>query len=194
MWPVRLADWSPDPLLVDFLNAGPPPVYFSLGSFVAGDPERVVRAVVAALPTAGVRGVIQAGCSGLMAHGDDVLTTGYVPHDWLFPRMAAVAHHAGAGTTAAGLRAGIPAIPLPGAVDQPFWASRLAALGVSPGAVPLHRLTAGRLAAAVRRAVDHTAYRQRARQVADRIADEDGAGHIVAAVHQLASGGRHRSP
>ncbi|MEJ8641308.1 hypothetical protein WKI68_07140 [Streptomyces sp. MS1.HAVA.3] len=67
--------------------------------------------VTEALRRAGVRGIVQAGWSGLHAEGDELLTVQEVPHAWLFRRTAAVIHHAGAGTTAAGLRAGVPAVP-----------------------------------------------------------------------------------
>lgn len=64
-------------------------------------------------------GVVQTGWAGLDARDDAVLTIGDAPHDWLFPRMAAVVHHMGAGTTGAGLRAGVPAVGLPAFGDAP---------------------------------------------------------------------------
>jgi tetratricopeptide (TPR) repeat protein len=85
--------------------------------------------------------VVQSGWAGLEVHGDDVLTVGAVPHEWLLPRAAAVVHHCGAGTTAAALRAGVPTVPVPVAADQPFWAARQQALGVCPAVLPARRLT-----------------------------------------------------
>ena len=64
-----------------------------------------------------------------------------LPHDWLFPKMRAVVHHGGAGTTGAGLRAGVPSIVVPFTMDQPFWASRVHALGVGPKPIPRPKLT-----------------------------------------------------
>ncbi|MEU8682811.1 glycosyltransferase [Streptomyces sp. NPDC048611] len=191
-WPSEAADWTPEPRLADFLHAGPPPVYVGFGSMEPTDPERLGRLVARALKLAGVRGIVQTGRSGLSADsglsvaGDEVLTVGEVPHAWLFPKMAAVVHHAGAGTTAAGLRAGVPAVPVPMMLDQPFWASRLTALRVSPGRLPFRRLSAENLAEALRKAVHDPRYRHRARQVATLLGTEDGAGRVLTAVEQLA--------
>jgi UDP:flavonoid glycosyltransferase YjiC (YdhE family) len=125
--------------------------------------------------------VVQAGWAGLRvdAAGPDVLGVGEVPHDWLFPRMAAVVHHAGAGTSAAGLRAGVPAVAVPVLADQPFWARRLHELQVAPAPLPLPSLTADRLAAALRRATGDPRHRARAAAMAGRIAAEDGAAAVL---------------
>lgn len=108
-----------------------------------------------------------------------MLSVGPLPHDWLFPRMAAVVHHAGAGTTAAGLRAGVPAVAVPMLADQPFWARRLHHLGVSPPPIPLSRLTADRLAAALTAATSDPRHRKGARAVAARLAGEDGTARVI---------------
>ncbi len=110
---------------------------------------------------------------------------GDLPHDWLFPRTAAVVHHAGAGTTGAGLRAGVPAVPVPVLVDQPFWADRLHRLGVAPNPLPLHELTADTLADALRACLDRSTYRERAAELARRIRAEDGVEVVLSLVRQL---------
>lgn len=99
--------------------------------------------------------------------------------------MAAVIHHAGAGTTAAGLRAGIPAVSVPMLGDQPFWAKRLAALGTGPRPIPYKRLSAKALTAAIRE-VTGPSYRERARDMAARVAREDGTAPVVSALARLA--------
>ncbi|MEU8437463.1 glycosyltransferase [Streptomyces sp. NPDC029216] len=172
--------------LEDFLRAGPAPVYVGLGSATAPDPRRVSADIVAALRAAGLRGVIQQGWAGLSAAQDDVITIGEVPHSLLFPRMAAVVHHAGAGTTGAVLRAGVPCVPVPVQFDAHFWASRLVELGTAPAVVPLRRLDAAALGAALRRAVTDPAYRDRARRIAERLAAEDGVAPVAAALEGLA--------
>ncbi|MBI0297224.1 glycosyltransferase, partial [Streptomyces sp. PRKS01-29] len=124
--------------------------------------------------------VVQAGWAGLTAAGDDILAVGDLPHDWLFPRTAAVVHHAGAGTTAAGLRAGVPAVPVPAMADQPFWAARLHWLGAAPRPLPLGELTAESLGAAITTCLTEPALRRRAAELADAIAGEDGAAAVLA--------------
>ncbi|MEU6142959.1 glycosyltransferase [Streptomyces sp. NPDC047081] len=180
-WPYDAEAQLP-PQLRDFLDAGPPPVYVGLGSATVPDPARLSTAVVRALRRAGLRGVIQRGWADLEASGDDMLTIDEVPHAALFPRMAAVVHHSGAGTTAAGLRAGVPAVPVPIQFDEGFWASRLVQLGVAPRALPLRRLTADALGAALMRATRDPAFERRAAEVGARIRAEDGAGPVLEAV------------
>lgn len=174
--------------LTDFLAAGPPPVFVGLGSATTPDPERVGATVVRALRAAGLRGVVQSGWAGLRADGDDMLTIGEVPHSALFPHMAAVVHACGAGTTAAGLRAGVPAVPVPVQFDQSFWAARLVALGVAPGTVPLRELTAPALAAALRKATGDESHRIRARSLAALLAREDGVAPVLETLADTAGG------
>lgn len=121
-WPYVAPSAQLPAVVQDFLTAGPRPVFVGFGSMAAGEGERLSEIAVRALRQAGLRGILQSGSAGLAADaGDDVLTVGDVPHALLFPRLAAVVHHAGAGagTTAAALRAGIPSVTVPVAADQP---------------------------------------------------------------------------
>ncbi|MCH0562984.1 MULTISPECIES: glycosyltransferase [unclassified Streptomyces] len=179
-WPARPDGWHPPAELVDFLQTGPPPVFIGFGSMAAGQGERLSELVAAAVERAGVRAVVQAGWAGLSGSGAHVLAVGDVPHDWLFPRTAAVVHHAGAGTTAAGLRAGVPAVPVPVMADQPFWAARLCELGVAPRSVPFQDLTAEVLGDAITACLSEPAHRRRAAELARGIAAEDGTAALLA--------------
>ncbi|WP_433555862.1 glycosyltransferase [Pseudonocardia xinjiangensis] len=183
-WPAGPPAWRPPDQLVDFLAAGPPPVFVGFGSMTPAH-ERLHDVVAAAVERAGVRAVVQSGWAELGPAGDDILVVGDLPHDWLFPRTAAVVHHAGAGTTGAGLRAGVPAVPVPVLVDQPFWADRLHRLGVAPRPVPLHELTADTLTDALRSCLDQPAYRDRATEIARTIRAEDGPAAVLSYIRQL---------
>ena len=184
-WPYDGEDARLPSALRDFLDAGPAPVFVGLGSATVPDPGRLSAEVVRALRTAGLRGVIQRGWGELRADGDDMFTVGEVPHSVLFPRMAAVVHHAGAGTTAAGLRAGVPAVPVPIQFDEGFWAARLVSLGVSPGSLSFRGLRAERLAPALVRATTEPSYRRRARDLAERLRAEDGVAPVAEAIGRL---------
>lgn len=173
--------WRPPSELEAFLGAGDPPVYIGFGSMAGRRPEQLARLVVEALAETGRRGLLLTGWGGLRAEWvpDSVFVLDSAPHSWLFPRMAAVVHHGGAGTTAEGLRAGIPAVIVPFAFDQPFWGARLKALGLGPEPVPQKDLTAERLARAIRAAVTDPEMRARAGSWGAAIRAEDGLGRAV---------------
>jgi len=178
--------WEPPADLVSFLRSGPPPVYVGFGSMVNKKPEETADLVLRALARSGQRGVLSAGWGGLRRDElpETVFMIGSMPHDWLFPRMTAVVHHGGVGTTAAGLRAGIPAIVTPYFGDQPFWAQRVYELGVGPIPIPRQRLTVDRLAESIRCAVSDTAMREKAVCLGERIRAENGTARAVALIVQ----------
>jgi sterol 3beta-glucosyltransferase len=186
-WPARPPGWHPPADLENFLSEGPPPVFIGFGSMVSADADRLSDLVATAGQRAEVRMVIQAGQAGLAQAGTpgNSIVIGDMPHEWLFPRMAAVVHHAGAGTTGAGLRAGIPAVSVPKLGDQPFWAARLAALGAGPPPIPFKRLTAPALTAAIRDAITRPSYQAQAQALASRLAREDGTAPVVRALDRL---------
>ena len=107
-----------------------------------------------------------------------------VPHDWLFPRMKAVVHHGGAGTTAAGLRAGVPSIITPYTADQPHWAAKIVELGVGPKTLPLKKLTAQALASFIQEAITNKEMQDKAAALGAKIREEDG---IVQAIQVIES-------
>ncbi|HEY3872468.1 MAG TPA: glycosyltransferase [Actinocrinis sp.] len=176
-FPPSEPEWTAPKELLDFLEDGEPPVFAGFGSITTRDPRRTTQLLAEAAAAAGARLLVQAGWAGL---GDDdmprgCLTIGSVPHEWLFPRVAAVVHHGGCGTTAAGLRAGLPSVVVPHSADQPFWGERITELKVGR-AIPWSKLTAGVLAAALREALENEALRRRAAELGTRIRAEDGIG------------------
>jgi sterol 3beta-glucosyltransferase len=180
--------WAPPGALTAFLASGPPPVCVGFGSMVGRDPAGLAALVVDAVRRAGVRAILLSGWGGLDAGGSaDVLVLDQAPHDWLFPRCAAAVHHGGAGTTGAALGAGVPAVVVPFGVDQPFWASRVVALGAGPRPIPRKRLTAEALAEALRAAVTDEGMRERAAAVGAGIRAEDGVGAAVARYDTIAA-------
>ena len=144
---LRPTHWS------DFLQKGEPPVYVGFGS--VGDStqaEQTTRMIIESLQRAGQRGILATGWSGMSKMEqppEDIFMLESAPHSWLFPRMKAVVHHGGAGTTAAGLRAGVPSIIIPHGNDQFAWGRRVYELGVGPKPVPRKKLTTEKLSDAI---------------------------------------------
>lgn len=176
-WPLdEAADWRPPDDLAEFLAGGPPPVYIGFGSMAGRHPERRTRIVLDALQRAGCRGLLATGWGGIAAQQAPagVHLIDQAPHGWLFPRVAAVVHHGGAGTTAAGLRAGRPTVICPFFGDQPFWGRQVYALGAGPAPISPKRLTAERLAEAIIAATRDPAIAASAAAVGERLRAERG--------------------
>ena len=186
------ADWQPPPTLAEFLDAGDPPVYVGFGSMTGRHAQSVTQTTVEALARCGKRGVLQTGWAGLGGDAlpSTILCIDAVPHWWLFPRMAAVLHHGGAGTTAEGLRAGIPTVIVPHMADQPFWGARVHALGVGPRPVPRHRLTVRRLTEAIAQATGDAGIAERAASLGALIRAEDGPTVAATLIERLLSNAR----
>ncbi len=175
------AEWQPTPELEAFLGAGDPPVYVGFGSMAGRQPGELAGLVLEALVKSGQRGLLLTGWGGLRAEPvpDNIYVLDSAPHDWLFPRMAAVVHHGGAGTTAEGLRAGVPAVVVPFAFDQHFWGARVKALGLGPDPIPQKKLTVDRLARAIGIAVTDPEMREKSRSCGEAIRAEDGIGNAI---------------
>ena len=180
------AGWEPPSDLVNFLQSGPPPVYVGFGSMLSRKPEETAELVLQALAQTGQRAVLSSGWGGLRKENlpETVFMVGSIPHSWLFPKMAAVVHHGGAGTTGAGLQAGIPSIITPFFGDQPFWGHKVYELGVGPRPIPRRRLTAENLAEAIQRALSDTRMRKRASSLGERIRGDDGVAQAVNVIEQ----------
>jgi len=182
----RPPEWQPPADLVAFLQAGPAPVYVGMGSIRPRHPNAFLALAVEALRGAGRRGVLLSGYSGNGSGrlAEDMYVVQDVPHDWLFPQMAAVVHHGGAGTTAAALRAGVPSVTIPFFADQPFWARRSQDLGVALPPLPRKGLSVQRLAAAIHDATGDADLRAHAAALGERIRAEDGVATAAKLVDQ----------
>ncbi|MBL8583591.1 MAG: glycosyltransferase family 1 protein [Rhizobiaceae bacterium] len=183
------ADWAPDPRIVAFLAAGPPPVYFGFGSMPVRNPGKLTDAVIEALRRTGKRGILLGGSGRALLDkpaGPDVLFVEGVPHGWLFPRMAAVVHHGGAGTTGAVMRAGVPGVVTPLTFDQFSWADLVSRLGIGLRGPFLEGATAAKLIPAILKATSDPELRGRAAAFGETIRAEDGIGNAVRIIEDYA--------
>ncbi|WP_224007835.1 glycosyltransferase [Aureimonas sp. SA4125] len=181
------ADWTPPADLAEFLEAGLAPVYVGFGSIPSIDPAHVTRMVCAALERTGQRGIISTGGGGLeaCAVSDAILCIEEAPHEWLFPRVAAVVHHGGSGTVAASLCAGKASVVCPKFGDQPFWARRLQALGAAPEPLPFRLLSAESLAVRLETVAAQPEYARRAGSIGQLLRREDGVARAVLEIERV---------
>jgi sterol 3beta-glucosyltransferase len=177
--------YTPPPALLDFLAAGEAPIYVGFGSVVAEDPAGLTRTIFQALEKAGARGIVSEGWAHLGGGQPppNVYLIGDTPHDWLFQHCRAVCHHGGAGTTSAGLRAGLPTVVVPFFGDQYFWGHVVAEAGAGPKPIPIRRLNRDALTAAFD-ACRRPQVRERAAELGARLRATDGVALAVQSVER----------
>ncbi|MCL1065808.1 glycosyltransferase [Shewanella olleyana] len=181
-WPLpKQSDFEPDKTLSDFLADGKPPVYIGFGSMSGKDPAKTARLVIDAVIKAKVRAIIVTGWGGLKLAEvpSQVLVIDNVPHNWLFPQVAAVVHHGGAGTTAAGLMAGKPTLICPFFADQPFWGAQVHKQGLGPKPIKQKHLTVDNLAEGILQMVTDKQMQHQAMQVSSLLSQENGTENAI---------------
>lgn len=192
-WVPEPEPYTPPPALAAFLAEHPAPVVVTFGSMGGSDGRATTQLVLEALARSGRAGIVQHGYAGLLANDQaprGVLAVGHVPHDFLFARAGCVVHHAGAGTSHAVLRAGVPSVPVPHLFDQYYWAGRLHDVGVAPKVVFRHQLSAKKLAARIEEALSRA---PAARALQSRVASERGVEVAMAALDRLLADGAARA-
>ncbi|MGD9001793.1 MAG: glycosyltransferase [Anaerolineae bacterium] len=175
--------WQPPAELSAFLDAGEPPILISLGAMSLGDGDasQIARLFVDAVQRAGVWAIIQGWDAAVrqLPLPPTIHAAGSLPHSWLLPRCAAVVHHGGFGTTAAGFRAGIPALVIPHIADQFFWANIVHQLGIGPQPIRRPKLSATALAASLHELVQNPDLSAAASSLGEQIQAESGVDNAV---------------
>lgn len=174
--------WEPPRELLAFLESDPPPIYIGFGSMRVRDPVQFTQTVVSALSKTDERAILLTGWGGLASEldlPDTVFALPSAPHDWLFPRVKAVIHHGGTGTTAAGLRAGKPTLVLPFLGDQFFWGKRVHAIGAGVKPLAQKAVTADELATAITELTQSTLIKLYAERIGRTLRTENGVENAV---------------
>ena len=174
--------------LKKFLSGGKPPVYIGFGSIVVDDPDRFTSLIFEAVAKAGVRALVSKGWGGLGGMEntpDNIFMLENTPHDWLFPRVSAVVHHGGAGTTAIGLKCGKPTMIVPFFGDQPFWGAMVAKAGAgAKEPIPYKHLTVDALAEGITQCLLPEAKAAAEKLARDIAIEGDGAANAIESFHR----------
>ncbi len=168
-------NWQPPQELVNFLENGPPPIYIGFGSMIPRDEKELTNTICKAVEKANVRALISKGWAELTpaSKSENILPIGPTPHHRLFPYCKAVVHHGGAGTTAAGLRAGCPTLICPFGFDQPFWGKIIFDRGLGPQPIKLKDLSIDNLSNALKQLNTSTEYKNNSNRIALKLNQED---------------------
>jgi UDP:flavonoid glycosyltransferase YjiC (YdhE family) len=185
-WTLDESGWEPSDALVKFLEAGDPPVFIGFGSMPVPDPQGTTALILEAFQRSGKRGILGAGWAkiGAVDLPERIFALDYAPYGWLFPRMAAIIHHGGSGTTGFALRSGVPSMVVPFTADQPFWGRRTAELRVGHAPIPFAKLTVDNLANAINSLTQDIEMQRNALDLRGLMAAERGIQQAVKVVQQ----------
>jgi UDP:flavonoid glycosyltransferase YjiC (YdhE family) len=180
-------NWQAPNALVDFIQAGDAPLYIGFGSMLSQDPKATAELFIRALKYTGQRAVFSAGWGGLQASDlpKNIYMSGYVPHEWLFPRMAGIVHHGGVGTTASAFASGVPSWVTPFFGDQPFWGQRAYELGVAPAPIAKRNLTMKNVSERLMELKENPTFHVKAQALGETILREDGLQMVVSMVESF---------
>ena len=186
-WFLDEADWSPPDRLSAFLDAGEPPLFIGFGSMPISDPVQTTKLLVKAVQESGHRAIFHAGWAdiGGMKLPDAVLKIDYAPYQWLFPKMSAVIHHGGSGTTGSALWSGVPSLAVPFLFDQFFWGKRIAALGIGHEPIPFKKLDSDKLCGAIQTLTNDLIIKQKASILGGKIRAEAGVENAAKIIREL---------
>jgi sterol 3beta-glucosyltransferase len=169
-------DFIPSQELLEFLEEGPPPVYIGFGSLTFNCNRRMTEALLSTLYKMKIRAIL----AGSFIHiqkdhlPEHLFFIDSVPHDWLFPKVAAVIHHGGAGTTHAGLIAGKPTLVVPFVVDQFHWGEIVYHLNCGPKPIPAKRFSQERFQEAILQLLNTESFRVESKKLSEKIEQENG--------------------
>jgi sterol 3beta-glucosyltransferase len=191
----EVKEWRPPADLLAFLEAGEPPVVVSLGAMAISGEDSLEAAQITleSFREAGGRAIIQGWDEAMpkLEAPETIFHAGSVPHSWLLERAAAIVHHGGFGTTASGLRAGIPSIVIPHIIDQFIWGQKVFELGVGPKPISRSKLTSSSLAEALQKATQDEEMGRKAACLGEQIRKEKG---LEQAVRLVADAARKLNP
>lgn len=185
-WLLDEPTWSPPADLSAFLATGNPPIFIGFGSMVTADSKALTETIIEAVEISGQRAIISSGWANLGGAqlSDRIFNAQYSPYTWLFPKMSAIIHHGGSGTTGLALRSGVPSMVVPFGADQHFWGQRTQQLGVGAAPIPIKHLTANNLADSIQRLTSDSSFQARAAELGDALQRENGIQNAVSLIRQ----------
>lgn len=182
--------WEPSKRLQQFIETGDRPIFIGFGSIPVSDPERTTSIIVKAVRLVGRKAILHAGWAGLGgALPEEILPIKYAPYGWLFPRMAAVVHHGGSGTSGFAFKSGVPSLTIPFGFDQYYWGARATALGVGPKYLPFKKLDSAVLAERIQAAISDNEMALHAGELSQKLGAENGVEKAVEIIHRMAGEG-----
>ncbi|MFA6915483.1 MAG: glycosyltransferase [Parachlamydiales bacterium] len=181
-------NWTPPKDLENFLDNDQPTIYVGFGSLTEACEKSTVKKIIDALIKKNIRAVVHGKLRGLkeLELPASIFPLDYAPHDWLFPRVKAVIHHGGIGTTAAGLYAGKPTWIIPFVWDQFYWGQKIFDLGIGPKPIPVYNIDTAPLMLNLDDLLSQSTYQQNASKFRTQLQSEpDGVQMTINSINNI---------
>lgn len=175
-------EWQPPKALEHFLNNGEKPICIGFGSMNDKNIHRMYEEAVEIADKQKVRAILLTGWSSQKAGletNENIYVAEAMPHSWLLPKVKAVVHHGGAGTSAAAMKAGIPSIIVPFFFDQHFWSWQMKKMGVATKPLFRKKFNAQRFEKVLLEALHNEELKAKAEKIGQLIRNEDGVAKAI---------------
>jgi UDP:flavonoid glycosyltransferase YjiC (YdhE family) len=173
----KTRNWRPDQALTEFLNRNKKVLFVTFGSMTNPEPEEKTAMILEILERNSIPAIINTASGGLMKPANHNAKTIHfieqIPYDWVFPRVYAVIHHGGSGTTHTALKYGCAAMIIPHIIDQFLWNTLISNKGIGPKGIPINKLCKEQLEQKLMDLYSTKEYRQKAEYIAKEMKKEN---------------------
>lgn len=185
-WRTAPQAWTPTKELLQFIDSSSNPISIGFGSPGTKGFVQTLAMLEGALHQANAQAVLTIPSKWHKEiNSKNIFPIEYAPHDWLYRHVKVAVHHGGAGTSSASLHAGIPTITLPLAIDQFFWGERIYKIGAGTKPISQRKLTAEKLAGAIRTALQDDDMRTKAKTISQELSLENGIQAAVSVMRDI---------
>jgi len=170
-------DWKPKKELTEFIDKNEKILFITFGSMTNPEPERKTKIILEILERNKIATIINTASGGLVKPGNFnselIYFVSQIPYDWVFPKMYAVIHHGGSGTTHLALKYGCATLIIPHFIDQFIWDEIISELGLGPKGIKISRITNKNFEPKVLELLNNKSFKERSERIGNQLGKED---------------------
>jgi len=173
----KKTNWKPEKELSEFIDSNEQILFITFGSMTNPEPERKTKIILEILERNKIPAIINTASGGLVKpdnfNSELIYFVSQIPYDWVFPKMYAVIHHGGSGTTHLALKYGCATLIIPHFIDQFIWDEVISELGLGPKGIKISRMTNKNLEPKVLELLRNSSFKERSERIGSQLGKED---------------------